>query len=124
MKNVRRTVVMVVAAVLLATWGVLPCCAAESAFKDIFQDALYGGAVMAFTQKAGDHLDYLGCGSAGGVPIGTAVGLVSTAKSPADADHGKVRFAVPTIFPDFQDSNSKGQLILVGFKADLFRGKF
>jgi hypothetical protein len=117
--------------VILLTVLSAPCYAAESVFKEIFQDALYGGltgalvgaAAMAFTHKPGDHLAYIGYGGAVGVLAGTAIGTVKTAKSLAELDHGKVLFAIPTIWPDFQDTNSKGQTPLV-IKAELFRGRF
>jgi len=130
MKSFKRMVSMVLVAILL-TVLTAPCYAAESAFKEIFQDALYGGltgalvgaAVMAFTHKPGDHLAYIGYGGAIGVLAGTAIGTVKTAKSLAELDHGKVLFAIPTILPDFQDTNSRGQTPLV-IKAELFRGRF
>ena len=130
MKSFKRMVSMVLVAMLL-TVLTAPCYAAESAFKEIFQDAVYGGltgalvgaAVMAFTHKPGDHLDYIGYGGAIGVLAGAAIGTVKSAKSLAELEHGKVQFAIPTIFPDFRDTNSKGQTALV-FKAELFRGRF
>ena len=130
MKNFRRLISMVLAAMLLAAW-VAPSYAAESPFKEVLQDAVYGGltgalvgaAVMAFTHKPGDHLNYMGYGGAVGVLAGTAIGTVRTARSLAELDHGKVLFAIPTIVPDFQDTNSKGQTPLV-IKAELFRGRF
>jgi hypothetical protein len=130
MKNVKRTFMIVLSATLLAIWSV-PCYAAEGVFKEVFQDAVYGGltgalvgaAVMAFTHKPGDHFDYIGYGGAGGVLVGAAVGMLSTAKSLAEVDHGKVRFAFPTIIPDFQEPNSKGQTAYV-INAQLLRGNF
>jgi hypothetical protein len=130
MKSFKRMVSMVLAAMFLTAWAA-PSYAAESAFKEIFQDALYGGltgalvgaAVMAFTHKPGDHLAYIGYGGAVGVLAGTAIGTAKTAKSLAELDRGKVLFALPTIMPDFQDTNSKGQTPLV-IKAELFRGRF
>jgi len=121
---------VVMAAMLLAAWAA-PCQAAESAFKEIFQDAMYGGltgalvgaAVMAFTHKPGDHLDYIGYGGAIGVLAGAAIGTAKTAKSLAELDNGKVKFAIPTILPDIRETNSKGQSALF-FKAELFRGRF
>ena len=52
-----------------------PSFAADSALKEIFEDGFYGGltgtlvgaALLAFTSKPGDHLDYLGVGAAIGV---------------------------------------------------------
>lgn len=130
MRDVKRTIMLILAALLLATWSV-PCYAAEGVFKEVFDDAFYGGltgalvgaAVMAFTHKPGDHLDYIGYGGAGGVLVGAAVGVLSTARSLAEVDHGKVRFAFPTILPDVQEANSKGQTGYV-ITAQLLRGNF
>jgi hypothetical protein len=130
MNNVKRKMMMGLAAALFTMWSV-PCHAAEGVFKEVFQDALYGGltgalvgaAVLAFTHKPGEHLDYMGYGAAGGVLVGAAVGIMSTARSLAEVDHGKVRFAIPTIIPDFQEANSKGQTAYV-VNAQLLRGNF
>ena len=120
----------VLAAMIMVFWTV-PCSAAESMFKETFQDAIYGGvagtlvgaAVMAFTKRAGNHLDYLGYGAAGGVIVGAAVGLTIFNRSLAEVEKGKVRFAIPTIIPEFKDANSKGQSSYI-FSGDLLSGKF
>lgn len=128
----KRAIMMVLAASLLTVWS-FPCCAAEGALKEVFQDSFYGGltgalvgaAVMAFTHRPGDHLDYIGYGGAGGVLAGAAIGLISTAKSLAEVDHGKVRFAIPTIIPNIQDPSARaqGQSAYV-INAQLLRGNF
>ncbi len=128
--NVKRTLSMFLSAMLITSWAV-PSFAGDAPVKEVFQDAFYGGltgalvgaAVMAFTHKPGDHLDYIGYGGAGGVLAGTAIGLITTAKSLAEVDHGKVRFAIPTIIPDIGDTNSKGQTPYV-ITAQILRGKF
>ena len=75
------TVLMTVAALLCATTSAF---ADDNAFRDTFQTAFYGGAVgalvgaalMVFTDKPADHLNYMGFGAAAGVMAGTAYGLV------------------------------------------------
>src|SRR5512136_737644 len=102
MKKIKRLAMLILATILPMTWAV-PCFAVESAYKEIFQDSLYGGltgsligaAVMAFTKRPGNHLDYMGYGAAGGVIAGAALGVVRVAKSLAEMDEqGKVRFAI------------------------------
>jgi hypothetical protein len=75
---------------------------------------------MAFTKKPGDHLDYLGYGAAVGVLTGAAYGI---GKAVVEMDSGRVRFSMPTVVPEIQETNSKGQTPLV-FTATLIRGKF
>jgi hypothetical protein len=127
MSNILKKMTMVLAALFSFCWSV-PCQAAESTFKGIFTDSLYGGltgtlvgaAVMAFANKPADHLDYMGYGAAVGVLTGAAYGI---GKAMVEMDNGRVRFSMPTVVPDLQDANSKGQTPLV-FTAELIRGKF
>ncbi len=118
------------AALLLVCWTA-PCFAAEGALREVFQDALYGGltgglvgaAVLAFTKRPGNHLDYLGVGAAVGVLAGTTIGVVSTSRSLMEAENGKVKFAIPTIIPDVRQTDAKGSTS-IGLVAEVFRGKF
>ncbi len=127
MKNLMKKMTMVFAALFSFCWSV-PCHAAESAFKEIFTDSLYGGltgtlvggAIMAFAKKPTDHLDYLGYGAAVGVLTGAAYGI---GKAMVELERGKVSFSIPTIIPDFGETNSKGQAPLT-VTANLIRGKF
>jgi len=130
MKNYKRKVQAVLSAMVLFFWAV-PCSALESAFKETLQDALYGGvagtlvgaAVMAFTKRMGSHLDYLGYGAAGGVLVGAVIGLATPSRSLAVVEKGNLHFTIPTIIPEFKDTNSKGQSGYV-VNADLLGGKF
>lgn len=131
MKKYKQMIMMLFASVLSITWAA-PCFAAESAFREIFQDSIYGGltgsligaAVMAFAKRPGNHLEYIGYGAAGGVLAGAAFGAVKIAKSLAEVDEkGKVRFAIPAVIPDIRDPNSKGQSAYV-INAGLLSGKF
>jgi len=127
MNRIFRKMTLTVTALLLATWSA-PCHAAESTFKGIFTDAFYGGltgtlvggAIMAFAKRPADHLDYLGYGAAVGVLTGAAYGI---GKAMGEMDSGRVRFSMPTVMPEIQDTNAKGQTPIV-FTAELVRGRF
>ncbi len=127
MKSLMKKMTMVLAALFSFCWSV-PCHAAESTFKGVFTDSFYGGltgtlvggAILAFAKKPGDHLDYLGYGAAVGVLTGAAYGI---GKAMVEMDSGRVRFSMPTVIPDLQEANSKGQTPLA-FTANLIRGKF
>jgi len=130
MKKMRRLVEMLLSALLLCAWTA-PCLAADSAFKEVFEDSFYGGltgvlvgaAVMAFTSKPGDHLEYLGVGGAVGVLGGATYGVVKTTRSLAAVEDGKVKFAMPTVIPNIQDASGRGPSALV-IRTEIFRGKF
>jgi hypothetical protein len=130
MKKYRRIATRFLSLVILIIWTA-PCSAAETAFKEVFQDALYGGmagtligaAVMAFTKRTGEHLDYMGYGAAGGALVGAAVGLTLINRSLAELDKGKVKFAIPVVIPDFKDANGKGAGEIV-LNTELLSGKF
>lgn len=130
MKNFKRIVMVALATVLLASWSV-PCSAEDSAFKNIFENAFYGGlagtlvggALLAFTKRPGDHLDYLSVGAASGVLAGAAYGLVKSSRALAEIDNGTVRLAMPTIIPEFQEANARGTSSVM-LRAELIRGNF
>jgi hypothetical protein len=126
MHSLKRSAAIAVTLLLIAT----PCFA-ENAFKTFFEDAFYGGltgglvgaAVLAFTQHPGRHLNYIGYGAAGGVLVGAAYGAVTTTRSLAELENGKLRFAMPTVIPELREANSKGQTSIVAM-AELLRGRF
>jgi hypothetical protein len=127
MNNLKRSVAIVVTLLFMAT----PCLAEENAMKTIFQDAFYGGlagglvgaALLAFADKPADHLQNIGIGAGVGVLVGATYGAVVTSKSFAEYENGKVKFAMPTIRPEFREGNSKGQSTIVAM-AEILRGKF
>ncbi len=130
MKRIKRGVEVTMAALLLICWTA-PCFAAENALREVFQDALYGGltgglvgaAVLAFTHKPGDHLDYMAVGAAVGVLAGTTYGVIQTSRAMVETNNGKVKFAIPTILPDIKDNGANGPKS-IGLVAEVFRGKF
>ena len=129
MKRGHRLTTVILMVSCLLSWGA-PCFAADSEFREIFEDAIYGGltgalvgaAIMAFTHRPGTHLDYIYYGGAGGVLVGASFGLIKSARSLSEVENGKVRFALPTIIPEFQETGSGGQSLAL--KAELFRGRF
>ena len=107
------------------------CRAEDNVFRELFVDSLYGavsgaiigGAILVFKDKPLDHLDYMGYGAAAGVLAGATYGTYKIGKALAQIDHGKVRFAIPAIIPDFIDGTSaRGSSVLL--TADLISGKF
>ena len=127
MKNLKRSAVILVTLIFMAT----PCLAAENEFKTIFEDAFYGGlvgglvgaALMVFTDHPSDHYDYLAYGAAGGVLVGASYGVITTSRSLAEYEDGQVKFSMPTIRPEFREGNVKGQSTIVA-TTELIRGKF
>lgn len=103
----------------------------DNTFKEIFQDAFYGGAVgalvgaafMAFTKKPADHLENMGYGAAAGVLVGAAYGVTKSARSLAEINNGKVRIAMPTIIPDLTESPVTRQTAIT-WRAEILRGTF
>ena len=126
-----KSVISLFLSLVLLVSSALPAAAQENAFKEIFEDALYGGlagtligaATLAFTKKPADHLRNLGIGAGVGVIAGTAYGLVKTTKALAQVENGKVRFAVPTVMPELREQNYRGDVAVV-LNAELIRGNF
>lgn len=105
--------------------------AADNVFREMFQDAFYGGAVgtlvgaaiMAFTSKPGNHLDYMAYGAAAGVLTGATYGLAHSVRALATIENGKVKIAVPMIIPDVVDAPSSKQTVIC-WRANLLSGTF
>ena len=122
------TVLMTVAALLCATTSAF---ADDNAFRDTFVSAFYGGAVgalvggalMAFTHKPADHLDYMGYGAAAGVLAGTAYGVGKASRALASIENGKVKIAIPMIIPDLVESPGTKQTALT-FRTNILQGTF
>jgi hypothetical protein len=84
--------------------------------RNVFTDALYGGAVGAllgvgFMLLSGDpdkHWNYLAYGTGGGIIAGAAIGVASSTKALAEVEHGKITLNVPEIKTDvIQDKRDK-----------------
>ena len=129
MRRVKRITVVLLAAALLTGWTI-PATAQENPLKVILEDAFYGGvigtliggAMLAFPRHPADHLEYIGYGAATGIIAGTVFGAVTVSRSFAEVDKGKIRFAMPTVMPELQESSTRGTTL--AFKADLLRGSF
>ena len=130
MNVLKRATILALSALLLTVLSI-PCSAADSAIKDTLENAvvgglvgtLAGGALLLFTKKPSDHYDYLYYGAAGGAVAGTAYGMMNSAKALASIEDGKVKFAMPTIMPEFLETGTRGAAAIM-LKAELIRGKF
>lgn len=126
----KRSRVIVLTALLISSLSV-PCSAADTAFKDAFENAFYGGmlgalvggALIVFTHKPSDHIDYLYYGAAGGVLVGAGYGVMKSSKSLVSIENGNVKVAMPTITPEFQTASAKNPASVM-VKAELIRGSF
>jgi ABC-type Fe3+-siderophore transport system permease subunit len=129
MKSMARFISLIICCAMLASAAT--AFAGDNAFRDIFEDAFYGGAagalvgaaLLAFTKKPANHLDYLGYGAASGVLVGTVYGVAKSARSLAQIDNGIVKFAMPTVIPDLSDSPATRQTNIT-WRASLLRGTF
>ncbi|OHB30822.1 MAG: hypothetical protein A2X79_03845 [Desulfuromonadaceae bacterium GWB2_53_15] len=129
MKRMSRIICLMTLVSILST--TTSSFASDNTFKEVFQDAFYGGAVgalvgaafMAFTKKPADHLENIGYGAAVGVLGGAAYGITKSARSLAEIDNGRVRIAMPTIIPDLVESSSNKQTTIT-WRAELLRGTF
>ena len=105
--------------------------AADDTIREVFTDAFYGaaigglvgGALMVFTRKPLDNLNYIAYGAASGVLVGTAFGLAKSARAFAEVENGRVKVAFPTVIPELVVSPASGQTT-VAWRADLIRGTF
>jgi len=130
MNRFKRSLMIVIYSLLLTSLSV-PCIAAESDLRDLFDNSLYGGlvgtlvggALLVFTSKPSDHLDYLSIGAASGVLAGVAYTVARPAKSLFAIENGNMKVAIPAIIPEFQESHVKG-LSGMMLKAELLSGKF
>ena len=130
MKLVKQAGVILVG--LMVTVSVsLPCFASEDSFSStIFKDAVIGGvagglvgaAVLAFTRKPGQHLEYMAYGAAGGTVAGAAYGLFKAQTSLLAIKGDTISVDVPLIMPDVQEKGSRGTNVTI--MAELISGKF
>lgn len=73
--------------------------ALENTFKDAYYGSAIGGllgaAIMVFTDRPVDHLNYIAYGLAGGVIAGTVYGMTAQVRSFAEVDRGKLVIHLP-----------------------------
>jgi len=130
MKTLKRSIIILLSTCLLTGLAV-PSMAAENVFRDLFENSLYGGlagtlvggALLVFTKKPSDHLDYLAAGAATGVLAGVTYSVVKQSRSLVAIEDGNVKLAIPTVIPELQETGTKG-MALVMLRAELIRGKF
>lgn len=130
MKRFKRIVALTTLVALLGTTS-SAFAVDENAFRETFTSALYGlsvgalvgTALMVFTHKPADHLDYIGFGAAAGALAGTVYGVARSSRSFASIENGSVKIAMPTIIPDLVESPVTRQMS-VSFRADILRGTF
>jgi hypothetical protein len=130
MNTLKRSIIILLSTCLLTSLAV-PCVAADNVFRDLFENSLYGGlagtlvggALLAFTHKPSDHLDYLAVGAATGVLAGVTYSVVKQSRSLVAIEDGNVKLAIPTVIPELQETGTKG-MALVMLRAELIRGKF
>ena len=130
MKTLKRSIIILLSTCLLTSLAA-PCVAAENVFRDLFENSLYGGlagtlvggALLVFTKKPSDHLDYLAVGAATGVLAGVTYSVVKQSRSLVAIEDGNVKLAIPTVIPELQETGTKG-MALVMLRAELIRGKF
>lgn len=130
MKRFKRIVALTTLVALLGTTS-SAFAVDENAFRETFTSALYGlsvgalvgTALMVFTHKPADHLDYIGFGAAAGALAGTVYGVARSSRSFASIENGAVKIAMPTIIPDLVESPVTRQMS-VSFRADILRGTF
>jgi len=103
--------VLVVASLL---GGLIPGrAAAENTFETVFKDGFYGGlagalvggAILAFKDDPGDHLNYLSYGAAIGVIVGVTYGVVSATRSLAEVENHKLVFHLPVLQTEVHSLN-------------------
>jgi len=129
MKRITRIIALLTVISMLA--ASTSAFAEDNAFKEVFQDAFFGGAagtlvglaLTAFTKKPADHLDNLAYGAAVGILAGATYGLAKSARSLAELDKGRVRIAMPTIIPDLSESPVTRQTMIT-WRANILRGTF
>jgi drug/metabolite transporter (DMT)-like permease len=129
MKIIPRLTALLTLFAMLASASV--ACADDNVFRETFRDAFYGGAVgtlvgaalLVFTKKPADHLDFMAYGAAAGVLAGAAYGVAKSTRSLATIENGNIRIAMPMIIPDLVESPSSRQTVIC-WRADLIRGTF
>lgn len=129
MKPLKKIIALMICASFLSAASSAQ--AGDSLLREVFEDAFYGagigvlvgGAILAFTKKPADHLDYIGYGAASGVLAGTAYGLAKSTRALAEIDNGRVRIAIPTIIPNLVESPNSNQTTVM-WHANLLRGTF
>jgi hypothetical protein len=98
----------------------------EEVFRDGFYGglagALVGGAILAFNDEPGDHLNYIAYGAATGVIVGTVYGVASVSKAFTEVENGKVYVNLP--LPNAGISRAGMDRYEVSYSLSLLRYNF
>ena len=100
MRKISVIIVLICLIILIS----MPVKAAEREIKATFHDAFYGGltgalvgaALLIFTDKPEDHLNYIAYGFGVGIIGGAAYGVIRSTRAMAEIDNGKVVLHIPT----------------------------
>lgn len=130
MNKFKRALMVALTTLLLASWSV-PCSANDNALRDLLENALYGGlvgtlvggALLTFTHKPADHLNYFSVGAGAGVLAGITFSVAKSSRALLALEDGTMKLAMPTIIPELQEADRKGGSTLM-LKAELLTGKF
>jgi hypothetical protein len=129
MKKIRQTIIMLMIASFFVSASTAT--AADNTFREVFEDAFYGGAIGALlggvfiiiTKKPAEHLENLGYGAAVGILAGVTYGFARSARSLASLDNGRVVIALPSVLPNLVESPATGRTSVV-WQASILRGTF
>jgi len=129
MKRVQRAIAGITLVTLLTT--TTSAFAENNAFRETFQDALYGGAIgslvgaafMVFTKKPADHFENIGYGAAAGVLVGTTYGVAKSARAMASIENGNLKMAFPTVLPVVTEDPSNKKMTM-SLQANILQGTF
>jgi len=111
-RKIRKIISMITITAIL--FGSIPAFAGDDTLLDTLQDSIYGvligtligGATVPFARKPADHLINIGIGAGVGAIGGAVFGLTKAVKTLVEIEDSRVRFALPTVIPEFEDSPS------------------
>jgi hypothetical protein len=129
MKQFKKIIAFMTVVTMLGS--TTPVFAASNAVGDLFLDAFYGaalgalagGAILVFTKKPADNLDFMAMGAAAGVLAGMTYGILKSTNAFVSVENGNLKIAMPTIIPEVYESPVTKQMT-VSWRADILRGTF
>jgi hypothetical protein len=129
MKRFKKIIALMTVVTMLGSTA--PAFAAENTASDVFLNAFYGaavgalagGAILVFTKKPSDNLNFMAMGAAAGVLAGMTYSIAKAANAFASVENGNLKIAMPTIIPEVYESPVTKQMT-VSWRADILRGTF